>query len=431
MATKYLRGLQYTTATNGRDIPIFMRLCYEFWGYCVNGTSSLTTPGGMPTTPTSAPAGFFEGASVLATGTDGVTHSIGINFESLSANFSTSLIGKHITIWSPTDPDSTDNSIYRIVNVTSPTQLMLAPFSGGTRDITTLKNNLTSRSALNYRVIDLVTAAQLGVANGNYFVGTLSGASTINTGQASSQFQFFIRGAANTFGNFGILGSPAGTWTGSAFTGTTLTERNTAQTTVGTSYFNGTTAGTQGYVTLIADKDFFIGHIRTPNTSGNGMYFYIIVPQRLYTQAQDTNPMTILVGANNLTAAVANDSHSTAFGMVHADNVTRSCQLITRNFIGDGTVGTVWTMGPNLTGNVNIQTRIGRVLYTEALIASNAAAGQFFLSRAKMRPIAFTGTAIPTFHLVGDNGEFIHVGNGILWPWDGSILPYNLLPLGT
>ena len=165
MATKYLRGLQYTTATNGRDIPIFMKLCYEFWGYCVNGTSSLTTPGGMPTTPTSGPAGFFEGASVLATGNDGVTHSIGINFESLSANFSTSLIGKHITIWSHTDTNSTDNSIYRILNVPSPTQLMLAPFSGGTRDITTLKNNLTSRSALNYRVIDLVAAYQLGIAN--------------------------------------------------------------------------------------------------------------------------------------------------------------------------------------------------------------------------------------------------------------------------
>lgn len=431
MARKYLRGLQYTTGTNGRDIPIFMRLCYEFWGYCVNGTSSLTTPGGMPTTPTSGPAGFFEGASVLATGTDGVTHDVGINFDSNSANFSTSLIGKHITIWSHTDPDNTDNSIYRIINVPSSTQLMLAPFSGGTRDITTLKNNLTSRSALNYRIIDVTAASQLGIANGNYFVGTLENASTINTGQANSQFRFYLRGASAIFGNFGIEGSPAGTWTGSAFTGTVLTERNTAQTSVGSNYFSGTTSGTQGYVTLIADKDFFIGHVRTPNTSANGMYFYIMVPQRLYTQAQDTNPLTILVGANNLTCSVANDSHSTAFGMVHADNVTRSCQLITKNFIGDGTVGTVWTMGPNINVNLTIQARIGKVLYNEALIASNAASGQFFLTRAKMRPIAFSGPPLPNFHLIGDNGEFIHVGNGVLWPWDGSILPYNLLPLGT
>src|SRR5579864_4084150 len=43
MAHKYLRGLQYTTGTNGRDIPIFMKMCYEFWSYCVNGTTPILT----------------------------------------------------------------------------------------------------------------------------------------------------------------------------------------------------------------------------------------------------------------------------------------------------------------------------------------------------------------------------------------------------
>src|SRR5574338_1641515 len=36
MARKYLRGLQYITGTNGRDMPLFMRACYEFWAYCVH-----------------------------------------------------------------------------------------------------------------------------------------------------------------------------------------------------------------------------------------------------------------------------------------------------------------------------------------------------------------------------------------------------------
>lgn len=514
MAKKYLRGLQYTTGTNGRDIPIFMRVCYEFWAYCVNNnpiltvsgatnatpivittsaahglatgqivgisgvlgntaangqfaitvtgantfslTSSvgngvyssgglITVPGGMPATPLSGPAGFFEGTTtgtttgqtaatsvVLAVGTDGITSDLGINFTSLSGNFNTNMIGKHITIWSHTDVNSTDNSIYRIINVVGSTQLQLAPFSGGTKDITTLKNNLTSRSALNYRIVDFVAASQLAVASGNYFVGTLSGASTINAGQASSQFQFLLRGSSTPFGQFGMVGSPAGTWNGSTFTGSNITERVTATAT----NFSFTTAGVIGNITLIADKDFFIGHIRSPNSNGTGYYFYVLVPQRLYTQAQDPNLLTILVGANNLTSAVGNDSHSTAFAMLGADNVTRTCQLMTKNFTGDGTAnqngnGAQYTLGPNLTVLISVISSKSKIIYGEAIISNIAAAGQYALARARMRPIAFTNIILPNFHLVGDNGEFIHVGNGVLWPWDGSILPYNLLPLGT
>ncbi len=256
MSRKYLRGLQYTSGTNGRDIAIFMRICYEFWGYCVNGTSSLTVPGGMPTTPTSAPTNFFEGTTVLASGTDGVTSAIGTTLTSASAAFTSAMIGKHVTVWFPAST-STDDSIYRITAVPSATQLTISPFSGGTPDISTLKNNLTSRSNLNYRVFDAVAGSQLVIASGNYFVGTLSGASTINTGQASSQFQFLLRGISATFGQLGIVGSPAGTWTGSAFTGTNMTERITATAIT----FNGAVSGIAGYITLIADKDFFIGHI--------------------------------------------------------------------------------------------------------------------------------------------------------------------------
>jgi len=500
MARKYLRGLQYETGTNGRDIPIFMRVCYEFWAYCINtnpileisnatnaapiqittttphglvtnqlvgisgvggntaangqfivtvtnatqftlnsstGNGTYTSggrvcvPGGMPISPVSGASGFFEGTtSVIATGTDGVTSDLGINFTSLSANFSPSLIGKHITIWSATDPDSTDNSIYRIVNVPSSTQLMLYPFSGGTKDITTLKNNLTSRSALNYRVIDLIATSQLSVTAGNYFVGTFTEASLINTGQASSQFRFYLRGSANAYGNFGMEGSPGGTWTGSAFTGSVITERSN-QVSVS---FTGTSSGINGNITLIGDKNFFMGHVKSINSNGTndeGMYFYVLVPQRLYTQAQDPNPLAILVGANNLNCNTSADSHSTYFYMVHNDGTSRAMQLITKNFVGDGTVGTVYTIGPNLTPALNFKTRTGRIIYTEALMASNSAVNQFSLARAKMIPIAFTGNNIPSYHLVGDNGEFIHIVNGILWPWDGSIMPNNLLPQGT
>lgn len=501
MAKKYLRGLQYTTGTNGRDMPMFMRVCYEFWGYCVhnnplfsvaNATNAspiaITTsanhglstgqlvgisgvlgntaangqfivtvtsansftlnsstgngaytsgglvsiPGGLPITPVNAPAGFFEGTTVvLATGTDGVTSDLGINFTSLSANFTTNLIGKHITIWSHTDTNSTDNSIYRILNVISSTQLVIAPFSGGTKDITTLKNNLTSRSALNYRIIDFTVAGQLSVANGNYWVGTLSEASTINTGQANSQFQFFLRGSANIFGAMGMVGSPTGSWNGSAFVGSTISESLLTHT---NSTFTGSVAGITGCITLIGDKSFFIGHVRSPNSS-SGVYFYVIVPQRLYTQAQDLNPLTMMVGSNGLTCGNVVESHTNRFAMVGADGTSRACQLMTKNLAGEGSSSPnnalPFTVGPNLTSTLTQRSVAGKVIYSDAVISCMATLGQFSLARAKMREIAFTGSVIPTYHLVGDNGEFIHMGNGLLWPWDGSIMPYNLLPLGS
>jgi hypothetical protein len=435
MARKYLRGLSYTTGTNGKDIPIFMRLCYEFWGYCVNGTASLTTPGGMPTTPTSAPTNFFEGTTVLATGSDGVTSDLGINFTSLSASFNITMIGKHITLWK-SGSTSTDDSIYKIINVPSSTQLMLAPFSGGTPDISSLKNNLTSRSFINYRVIDVTAASQLAVASGNYFVGTLTDGYTINPGQSSSQFQFLLRGSSTPFGQFGMVGSPNASWNGSTFvsaagtSSATLTERTTA---LGTN-FTGTTSNVNGYVTLIADKTFFMGHVKSSNSnnaSGPGLYFYIITPQRFYTQAQDPNPLAMMVGGNNLLSTVVTDSHSTSFATVGFDGTTRTSQLMTKNFVGDGVTGTASTVGPNLSSLLATQSRVGKVIYSDAIISTISTLGQYSLARGRLRAIAFTSNIFPSFHLLGDNGEFIHMGGGLLWPWDGAVMPYSLLPLGT
>ena len=577
MARKYLRGLGYTTGTNGRDIPIFLKLCYEFWGYCVNGFNpvlsvtaasnanpiQITTatphgltnnqivgvygvlgntnanggwlvtvinstqfnlngatgnaaylsggqvlvPGAIPPNGTSAPTGFYEGASVLAVGNDGVTSALGATLTAgSSVPFTQAMIGKHVVIWSngfstliapassganlpqatinvnsttnfpssgtiyvstasgtqvvtytntnatqflgcsggsgvmssngavTSGSTSTDDSIYKILAVVGTSQLILSPFSGGTPDISTQKNNITSRSNLNYKVIDLIAASQLSIANGNYLVGTMLGPPNINSGQSISQFQIFLRGSANAFGLFGVLGSPTATWNGvSAFVSpggasATITERTTAT----GNTFSGTSTGVNGVTTMIADQDFFIGHIRSSNSSTTtGHYFNILTPTRMYSFAQDPNPMAILVGANNLTTGTGTDSYSNSFFMVGTDGSTRANQLMTKNFAGDGVTSTAYTIGPNLSGILGIQSRLGRAITSDAIISTVATLGQYCLTRARMRPISFTSGAFASHHLFGNNGEFIHVGNGILWPWDGSILPYNLLALGT
>jgi len=653
MARKFLRGLIYTTGTNGRDIPIFMKLCYEFWAYCVNGTNQMLTvtgatnanpiqittstphglttnqlvgvygvngnsnangqwnvtvtsavsfnlngavgisaytnggkvlvPGGMPIGPTTLPAGFCEGSSVLAIGNDGVTSAIGNTLTAASSiPFTQSMIGKHVVIWLPgastgisstlanlslpqasisvgstigfsssgtifvtssngiqtvaytgivnttiavssngvalptgtinvgstagfpisgtinvvtssnviqvvtytgisggnqftgctggtgtmstggavtgqiftgctggtgilsinnavsVNQPSTDDSIYAIMAVPSNSQIQIVPFSGGTPDISTLKNNITARAALNYRVIDVTAASQLTLALGQYFIGTMNGAPNINLGQAPSQFQMLLRGASATFGSFGMVGSPNGSWNGSAFSGTasntTMTERITATSVL----FNGGAASIPGFVTLIADTDFFFGHIQSSNSSGSanlkGMYFMNTIPARMYSQVQDPNLLAILVGANGLNTSTGTDSLSTSFGMVGFDGVTRSHQLISRNFVGDtanASIGPTYTVGFNLSPNLGYQSKIGQMTMAETLMSVSSTAGQFSFARARMRPLRMTFGGLPRYFTVGNSGEFIHLANGLLLPWDGSILPYNVLAGGT
>jgi len=653
MARKFLRGLPYLTSTNGRDIPIFMKLCYEFWAYCVNGTNQILTvtaasnanpitittftphglsnnqlvgvygvggntnanggfnitvvnstqfslngaignanytsggqvlvPGGMPISPTSGPAGFFEGSSVLAVGNDGVTSAIGNTLTTTSSApfVAGTMTGKHIVVWlagastgttpvstgqtlpqssisvgstlgfpssgnlfvststgtqtvtysgivnttiavgsngailpqgtinvasttgfptsgtinvattsnvlqvvtytgtTPTsftgctggtgtmstggavtgqiftgctggtgvlgtnasvsiNQPSTDDSIYRIVAIPSTSQVVLVPFTGGTPDISTLKNNITSRAALSYRVIDVAAASQLAVAAGNYFIGTMNGGPCINTGQATSQFQFLLRGTSATFGTFGMVTSPNGSWNGSVFSGTgsntTMTERANANSLL----FNGGAAAVTGFVTMVADTDSFFAHVQSSNSNGSvnlkGMYFMATIPQRLYTQTQDPNPIALLVGGNGLGTSTGIDSFSTSFGMVGFDGTTRSHQLITRNLVGDTanlTIGAAYTVGFNLDSRIGYQGKTSQVFLGEALISSTTTAGQFSFARARMRPIRFAFGALPQYYTVGNNGEFVHVANGLLLPWDGSILPYPLLAGGT
>lgn len=647
MAIKFLRGLQYTTGTNGRDVPCFMKLCYEFWAYCVNGSRSMLTvtaasnanpivittdsphglsnnqlvgiygvegntsanggwnvtvvnstqfalngavgnadytsggtvviPGAMPISPTSGPAGFFEGSSVLAVGNDGVTSALGDSITAASSQpFSPSMLGKHIVLWlagarsgvagasanlslpqttlsvqstvgfpnsgtlfvessdglqtvaytsiintviaagsngqvlpqatinvssttgfptsgtinvttssnvqqvvtytgvtatsftgcsggsgtmttgnlvtgqiftgctggtgvlSPngnvsTNPPSTDDSIYRIIAVPSNDQVKIVPFSGGTTDITTLKNNLTSRASLNYRVIDVTAASQLSVASGNYFIGTLTGAPNINPGGVPSQFQFLLRGSANTYGLFGIVGSPNGSWSGAAFSGSgsnaTMSER-----TNGTGSITGTTLGATGFVSMIANTDFFFAHVKSPTNSASSLYFMVTTPLRMYTATQDPNLLAILVGGNSMNNSTGTDSFCTSFGMTGFDGTTRAHQLLSRNFVGDTSgvnVGPNYTVGFNLNTLLGYQKNTSQVLTSEALMSVASTPGQFSFARAKMRPFKLTFSGLPQFFLIGDRGDFIHVANGICLPWDGAILPYNFLAGGA
>lgn len=656
MARKFLRGLPYVTSTNGRDIPIFMKLCYEFWAYCVNGANPMLTitaasnanpiqittstphnlvtnqlvgiynvngntaanggwtvtvtssttfnlngavgngafsaspfatvcvPSGIPISPTSSPQGFFEGSSVIAIGNDGVTSAIGNTLTAAaSAPFTPSMAGKHVVIWlsgantgvgtssvgttlpqstinvestigfaftggtifvqsstgiqtvsyslipnttitlasngqalpqatinvlstasfpssgtikvltstgyqtvtytgvtgttftgcsggsgtmatggtvaSPqftgcaggtgtlltnssvtANQPSTDDSIYRILAAPSSTQLQLYPFTGGTTDISSLKNNLTSRASLSYRVIDLQAGSQLSVASGNYFIGNMVGAPNINSGQAISQFQFLLRGTSATFGQFGMVASPNGSWNGTSFSGTGSNSTMTERTSVTNPNFNGAVSNVTGFVSMVADTDFFFGYVESSNSNGTtnreSLHFVNVIPQRLYTAAQDPNLIAVFVGGNGFNTGTGNDSFTNSFGMVGFDGTTRTHNLISRNLVGDtanNNIGNSYTVGPGLTSVLGYNSRTTQVLMTETLMSSNSSVtvGQFSLARARMRQIRFTFNTLPSYYTVGNSGEYLHLVNGLLMPWDGAILPYPFLAGGT
>src|SRR5579871_6290511 len=204
---KYCKSLEtpntsWSLQNQAGALRFFQKLLYEWWGFCVNGGTSLTVPGGFAAI--NMPSGFQSG-TLLMQGTDGSTSFGFDSFFSPSSNFiltsgssgivSGSLVGKYLVTWVPGSPGlaATDDGVYLIKSVDDPQHLRLEMHSGGTRR---LGNHpwFWDRNNINWRIVDIVQATHLaGWADGNYQVLTFGGAPTVNPGQAQSQLQVFHR----------------------------------------------------------------------------------------------------------------------------------------------------------------------------------------------------------------------------------------------
>lgn len=433
MATKFVRALPYTTGAPPKEVPLLLRLFYEFWGYCINGTASLTTPGGFPSNPSgnpsTLPANFLEGTTVLATGSNGVTVAGSPQFTSATASFTPSLVGKYLVLWKA-GSNSQDDSIYPIIGYNSANTIVVNTGTGGVPGVD-LKPTFSSRSSINYRIVDPVAASQLAVAVGNYLVFQTT-ASNVNVGQPNSQFQIILRDSV--FRNLGIVMSPQGSWNGiNAFGADASTEMNPVSSS--TLWISNAFNTVTGYVTMIGDKDFLMVHDRSGNHSGTyGGILHIEIPYRLYTQAQDSAPIACLVDAisDGLTPNNTGSGYGGGFKMLGQDNVTRTVRTLVRTLHGDGSFANESGVPGHITDSrIAFNSRTGKVVASEALFSMVGTVGQYAIGRCKSKNLRFVGTAVPQYHRVGDAGEFIHVANGICWPWDNSILAFNLLPLGV
>ncbi len=429
MATKFVRGLVHTLSGSPTSAFYNLKFIYEFWGFCVNGAASLTVPGGFAaTTPVSMPANFTGGTSLLASGSDGATtatittsYSGDAIFTSASAPFLSTMVGKILVTWKAASGSSED-SMYLITEFISTSQVKININTGGTPDPTTLHSSLTTRSSINFRVIDPTVAAATDTAG--YIVIQLD-PTGINTGQNNSQVQF-RRAAAN---QLAATMSGTGSWTGSAFAadGYTTSELLPA---------GQTALSLEASINLIGDKDFLCSHIRSLASSTNRV-IHLEIPKRLYSQTQDLHPITIMMREATafVTTSTTEDFSGGFFMKTHSsDTLTgvtsaRKHRTCVKATTGDGI--------PNVPGQsfsdfrYGFNTVRGTVVASDAILTLTGITNQFYLARCKLRKVKFTGAHVPVYHRIGTSGEFIQLTNSICWPWDNTITPHVLFPFGA
>ncbi len=429
-----------TAVASSNTMRYLHKLIYEFWGFCVNGVDDLRVAGGMPTlSGVMFPTGFQSGSSVLlASGTDGVTVAGMPFFTAPSVNWtSSSLLNKWLVTWK-SGSSSTDDSIYPITQIINSSTIRLDMNAGGTAYTGSLHPSFTDRSAINYRVVDFnaVTALTGYTADADGLVLNFNAAYLVNTGQVAPQCRTRIRTSVGSFTpGVGLTLSASGSWTAASgagsFTDGAAENQSSGQ------WFLGGGGTTTGYITLIGAQDFLLCHYMGNQTAGSG--FHIEVPQRLYPQVNDPNPFVSMnFGSEGLTTTSTTVNYGGGMKAFNPpDGTTRAFRTLVRSLTGDYFNGQVYTTSiPNNVSNGRFNEMFFNI-YRNKFIMFDMMCGlpsialQFAALRFKLRRVRYVPPIIPTFQRFGDHGEWIHVSNGILWPWDNSVLPYNLFPAGA
>jgi hypothetical protein len=419
----------------------FAKLLYEFWGFCVNGTNDLRKPGGFANI--AFPANFESGSLVLlASGNTGYTSFATDEFRCQDINFAavdttSSLRNSYLVTWKE-GSTSTDDSIYRILKVASSSSIKVDVCNGGTTRFGGTVS-FSNRENVNFRIVDFSYTAETLPGWGDHnLVFNLSGSSNVNTNQAISQFRLaWTQSQSNIMLNV----SPSGSWDGTKFLD--------SPTPVSQSWFSGGTEG-PGRFYMAAGKDFLLCHVRGDNGAWNSSIrspvMHIEVPKRLYSESEDRNPVAWMMTINGATTSSISPStgtYSDRFNMVCHDGITRPWNTLVKTLTSTGDqihFGIVSSGNGVLDGisksNINYGNVHRNELSSSFIVVSDAVLSQtgsisnnqYSLARARLRRVKFTAKNLAMQTRVGEN--WLHVGGGILWPWDGSKLMFDLFPEG-
>lgn len=300
MGMKFIRGMIYPNANfgQGRGVSWRLKWTYEFWGFCVNGTSSTTIPGGFAATNgVVAPTDFTGGTSLMASGTDGSHPAVSGDlfsgncvFTSASASFTVSMTGKALVMWKP-GSNSSEDSIYLITRVINSTQLMININTGGTPNASTKHPSMTARTGVNYRVVDMELGQQSLTTSsastlGSFLVLNFQ-ASNVNPGQGNgsgiSQVQLTCasRGSvSDSSHSFGVSWGGSGLWNGTPLSITAATNASPIAITTATphGYTTGQTVSIVGGAGNLIMNQPWVITVTGPTTftlqgsTGNGTY---------------------------------------------------------------------------------------------------------------------------------------------------------------
>lgn len=528
MATKFLRNLIYTTGSASGRVSFYLKVMYEFWGYCVFGGASLlshgtgafaaTTPfggslpgnfNGVGTTitagsngaslpqatinvtsttgfPTSgtiyvftnqgtqtvtytgvtgttftgctggsgtmSTGGNVTSSSLLTIGSDGYTNATTVyrqdgysDFFSTSGNFTSNMVGKQLVAWKA-GSNSSEDSIYSIIGFRDPNNIIVNVNNGGVPSsaLDGYRPSFTSRSSINYRVIDIGAAGTTtGIADGNYLVFQCD-ATGINTGQANPQLQLLV---ANSNQRIDYNMSPNGSWTGSAFGADASGARqpNTGQANTTQNQQNTTSSGTMN-ITLIGDKDFLIGYAKdSGHASSNGFNWHWEIPERLYTQAQDLNPFTMQINGYANPPTIPFISSTTTYGygggfvMRCNDGTYRNHRTSVKALMGDGGTNLFFSAMDlaRVPGASLVDTRVatnsfsGTVINSSGFLSMTGVVGQYSLARVRLRRVRFANAGMKLFTRFSGNGDWLLLTHGIAVPWDKTVLPLTIFPFAT
>lgn len=236
---------------------------------------------------------------------------------------------------------------------------------------------------------------------------------------------------------FSLTGSTGnGTYTGGGVAYNSFPSDGYSATTSYSITSNAAYSAGQTSVNMIADKTFFICHLREQDLfQGNTrLAIHFEIPKRLYQQGQDLHPMALNVEtifSGSLNTSATNGSYGTWWMRTHSADATpiRAYRTLVKSMSGDGLPN---VFGQNLSDyRIGYNTAGGTIPSSDAVLCLSNVANQFQLARVRLRTCRFTGTHVPPHHRIGLNGEFIQMPNGICWPWDNTIQPQQLLIFGS
>lgn len=439
LTTKFVRAHAINQSVSSTVVLRWIhKLIYEFWGFCVNGTDSLTVPGGFASSGIIAPTNFQSGSTLMASGSDGVTVAGAYVFQASSVNWTSgtnAFVGKHIVTWK-SGSESTDDSVYLITKIVNSSSIMVDITNGGTPFTGSLKPAFTARTNINFRVIDIPAAVALSgyTADNDGFVLSLNGAFLVNSGQIAPQVRTRIRtSVGSNVPNIGLTLSSSGSWTATSASSGNFSDGSAEVNADSSGTGWGTGTGT-GYVTLIGAQDFLLCHSRGSWNTAGASGFHIEVPKRLYSQNCDPMPVVAMnFGQAGLTVTSTTQGYGGGLTMFHPpDGSTRKWRSMIRNPVGDYFNSAFFSSNsPGLltTGRSNemfFNQYTNKFIMFDLVLGLPSVTFQYSALRVRLRRMRWTANIIPSHTRLGNRGEWLHVHNGVLWPWDNAVLPYNL-----